>query len=125
MNLDFLIDEEFEETQKYFGNLESLGAGNAYIFLQCLQEEIDEAEGTETPTLVMSTELLRVGIRLGLIKRTGSHNVGRKAFAKLVDPSKYLSLQYNFVRHGDGICTSKAPECTECFLNTLCDFYKP
>jgi len=124
LQLDFLKETDFEDTRKFFAQLEPLGAGNAYIFLQCLQETIDEAAEVDPPNLVISTEALRVGIRLGLIKRTSSHNVGRKAIAKLIGPKDYLSFQNLFVRHGDKICTSKSPLCKECFLNSLCKYYQ-
>jgi endonuclease III len=125
LNLDFLMEKEFEETRKVLANIEPLGKANAYIFLQCLQDALDEAPPRSSKNLVMSMEALRVGIRLGLIKKTGSLNVGCKEFGKLLEPSEYIAFQHFFVRHAEMVCFSKNPECESCFLNALCKFYKP
>lgn len=121
LQLDFLLEREFEETRKIFAEIEPLGRANAYIFLQCLQEEMDK-EADVPATLVMSSEALRVGIRLGLIKKTSSHNVGRKAFSKLFDPGDYITFQNLFVRHAENLCRSKNPLCQECILKNSCDY---
>ena len=92
--------------------------------MQCLRDQLDEAPAKSSLTLVMSADALRVGIRLGLIKKTGSLNVGRKEFSKLLDPANYLAFQHLFVRHADTLCLSKNPLCESCFLNTLCKYYK-
>ena len=39
LQLDFLKEQDFDETRKFFVNLAPLGKANAYIFLQCLQNE--------------------------------------------------------------------------------------
>jgi endonuclease-3 len=124
LNLDFLLEADFEETRSAFLELEALGRSNAYIILQCLQDMIDVAEEKDSQTLVMSTEALRVGTRLGLIKKTSSHNVGRKEFGKLIKPQDNILIQHLFVRHGETFCTSKSPLCKECFLRNICKYYQ-
>ncbi|MHC4943638.1 MAG: hypothetical protein ACYTG7_11535 [Planctomycetota bacterium] len=124
LKLDFLLESEFEETRQAFLELESLGRGNAYIILQCLKDMIDESENGDSQTLVMSTEALRVGTRLGLIKKTSSHNVGRREFSKLIRSKDYILIQHLFVRHGEALCTSKSPLCKECFLSSICKYYQ-
>jgi endonuclease III len=123
INLDFLREADFEETRHIFASIEALGKANAYIFLQCLRNELEEVVGDGSETLVMSTESLRVGIRLGLIKKTSSHNVGRKAFTKLLAPADYFAFQNYFVRHAESLCRSKAPLCKECFLSSICKYF--
>jgi endonuclease III len=123
MGLGFLKEADFEDTRRFFASLKPLGKANGYIFLQCLQAEIDEAEGEGAQTLVMSTESLRVGIRIGLIKKTGSHNVARKEYSKLIDPEDYAALQNYFVRHAEVYCRSKSPLCKDCFVNALCKYF--
>jgi endonuclease III len=73
----------------------------------------------------MSPDALRVGIRLGLIKKTGSLNVGRKEFEKILDSTEYIAFQHLFVRHAETFCKSKNPLCESCFLNTVCKFNQP
>lgn len=124
LSLEFLLAAELEDTRKIFAEFENLGRANAYIFLQCLQDEKDEVPVGESITLVMSTEALRVGTRLGLIRKTSSHNVGRKEYLKLMDPKESIVFQNLFVRHGERICTSKNPMCKDCFLNTICNYNK-
>jgi endonuclease-3 len=124
LNLEFLLEAEFEETRRTFAEFEHLGRANAYIFLQCLQDELDDVPVGDSVTLVMSTEALRVGIRLGLIRKTSSHNVARKEFLKLMESKEAVVFQNLFVRHGEQICTSKNPMCKECFLNTICNYCK-
>lgn len=122
LRIDFVEELEFEETRKMFASFEFLGQGNAYIFLQCLQDQIDEVESDQSATLVMSTEALRVGIRLGLIKKTSSHNVGRKEYGKLIGSKDFIPFQNLFVRHGEVYCTSKSPLCSDCFLSKDCAY---
>ena len=113
------------KTRKVIANIAPLGMANAYIFLQCLQDALDQAPSRSSKNLVMSTEALRVGIRLGLIKKTGSLNVGCKEFGKLLEPADYIAFQHFFVRHAEMACFSKNPKCESCFLNSLCKYFKP
>ncbi len=110
----------FEEVRKFFSTIQPLGKSNAYVFLQLLKKEMDGAGAGKPQILVMSSEGLRVAIRLGVIKKTGSQNVGRKELMKLIDPSDYVRFQNFFVRHGDELCKSKAPLCQDCFLKSFC-----
>jgi len=119
-----LYEKEFEEIRVYFSQIKPLGLANAYIFLQCLQDSLDEAPAKSSKTLVLSTEGLRMGIRLGLIKKTGSLNVGRKEFTTLLEPNEYFLFHNLFVRHADLVCLVKNPLCEECFLNKDCGFCK-
>lgn len=125
LDFDFLVDMDFEEILSYFLELTPLGKSNSLVFLQCLQDGIDGIESNHSQTLVMSTDALRVGVRLGLIKKTSSHNVARKEFSKILDPSAYFEFQNRFVRHGEELCRSKNPLCKDCFLNSVCKYYKP
>lgn len=124
LQMELLYEKEFDETCKVFESIEPLGVANANVFLQCLQNALDETPTNTPKTLVMSPVGMRMGIRLGLIKKTGSLNVGRKEFTKLLDPKEFFDFQNHFVRHAERVCFSKNPLCKECVLSKDCAFFK-
>ncbi len=124
VNLDFMRTQDFETARRALSEMEALGRANAHILVQCYQDELDQAPARSSKTLVMSHDGLRVAIRLGLIKKTSSLNVGRKELEKLLEPTRYIDFQNLFVRHAEQVCTSKNPACEGCFLNSGCAFYK-
>ena len=124
IQLDFLFEQEFEDTRKAFERIEGLGRANAYLFLQALKDAMDEAPAKSSTTLVMGIDALRVGIRLGIIRKTGSLNVGRKEFTKLLDATEFYAFQNYFVRHAELYCLSQKPLCEDCFLSDRCNYFK-
>lgn len=124
---DMFKPMEYESLRRFMMGTPSLGKANACIVLQCFMSEQDKkglSEKEKEKFFVISPESMRVGIRLGIIKKTQSINAARAEFLKMVRPAESLRFQNLMVRHGEKICFSKNPNCAECFLSDGCDFFK-
>jgi len=124
---DMFRPMEFEPLRRFLMGLTTLGKANACIMLQCFMNEQDKkglSEKEKEKFFVVAPESMRVGIRLGLIKKTQSINAARSEFLKMVQPAENLRFQNLMVRHGERFCFSKNPNCAKCFLSETCEFFK-
>lgn len=124
---DMFKSMEFEPLRRFLMGFPSLGNANACIILQCFMNEQDKkglSEKEKEKFFIVAPESMRVGIRLGVIKKTQSINAARAEFLKMVPQADGLRFQNLMVRHGENICFSKNPNCAECFLSDHCDFFK-
>ncbi len=79
-----------------------------------LQELWDIAEG-----IVVDTHVKRVSNRLGLVESDNPKKIEKKLMELL--PKKYWrNFSGAMVLHGRYVCTSRSPDCTECFLSDIC-----
>jgi endonuclease III len=111
ITLDFMLDWEEGKRHDYLAKLPMLSASVVHAFLQQL---------APAGRLVVSPQALRVASRIGLITKTASLNVGRKAFESLLKETDWVRFQTLVTRHGDEICQAKVWYCTECLVNSLC-----
>jgi len=124
---DMFKPMEYEPLRRFMMGSAAIGKANACIILQCHMAEQDKkglSDKEKEKFFVIAPESMRVGIRLGVIKKTQSINAARSEFLKMVSFSEGLRFQNLMVRHGEKICFSKNPNCADCFLNDLCDFFK-
>lgn len=111
ITLDFLLEWEESKRHDYLMKLPMLGPAVVHAFLQQL---------SPSGQLILSQQALRVGSRIGLVPKTTSLNVGRKAYEALLRESDWPRFQALIIRHGDEICQAKVWYCTECVVNALC-----
>jgi len=118
---------EYEPLRRFLMGLKALGRANACIVLQSFMAEQDKkglSDKEKEKFFVLAPDSMRVGIRLGIIKKTQSIIAARAEFLKMIPPSENLRFQNLMVRHGEKVCFSKNPNCEDCFLSDLCDFFK-
>jgi|GEM_PF-2442954 len=127
LNNDLFRLMEFELLRRFLVGVEILGKANAYVFLQCYRNELakkNEDEADPAKLLIISPESMRVGIRLGIIKKTQSTNVARQDFWRIMGPSDDYRFQNVLVQHAETFCFPKNPHCKDCFLKDDCQYFK-
>lgn len=73
--------------------------------------------------ITVDTHVLRVSQRLGLTKNKDPEKVEQDLMKKF-EKEKWYQLSMLLILHGRKICNARKPKCSECFLSSLCDFYK-
>lgn len=75
------------------------------------------------PCIVVDTHCKRITGLLGLTKNTDPTKV-EMDLRKIV-PAEYGAMFcHQLVEHGRAICVARRPKCSQCGINTICDYYK-
>lgn len=75
------------------------------------------------PCIVVDTHCKRITNLLGLTKNTDPTKI--EMDLKKIIPSDYgAQFCHQMVEHGRAICIARRPKCSECGINTVCDYYK-
>ncbi|MBM7623416.1 endonuclease III [Sporohalobacter salinus] len=112
-----LIEEynsQIPQARKELMKLSGVGRKTANVVLSC---------AFEFDAIAVDTHVFRVTNRLGI---ANSDNV-RKTEEELMEniPKKMWSSAHHwFIFHGREICKARGPQCEECPVNHLCDYYK-
>lgn len=73
--------------------------------------------------ITVDTHVLRVSQRLGLTKNKDPEKVEQDLMKKF-EKNSWYQLSMLLILHGRKICNARKPKCSECFISSLCDFYK-
>lgn len=71
------------------------------------------------PAMVCDTHVIRLTNRLGLSQGKDAVQV-EKQLRAIVPPEEGLYLCHRLVWHGRGVCSARAPKCSECVLAEIC-----
>jgi endonuclease-3 len=115
LELDFLRDLPLAEARAWLLDLEGVGPKTAAIVLLF---------SLGRPAFPVDTHVHRVSRRLGLIAERVSAAQAHTLLEELAPPEWYYALHLNLIRHGRQVCRARKPQCEECVLNELCDFYQ-
>ena len=72
------------------------------------------------PTLAVDTHVFRVTRRLGLQSETTPEKA-EQALMKIIDATWLPDAHHWFILHGRYLCTARAPACTKCPLEDICE----
>ena len=75
------------------------------------------------PCIVVDTHCKRITNLLGLTKNTDPTKI-EMDLRKVIPPEYGAQFCHQLVEHGRAICVARRPKCSECGMNTVCDFYK-
>lgn len=75
------------------------------------------------PCIVVDTHCKRIANLLGLTKNTDPKKI-EMDLKKIVPPEYGALFCHQVVEHGRSICIARRPKCSECGINTVCDYYK-
>lgn len=75
------------------------------------------------PAIAVDTHVFRVSNRLGIAKSTTVEGT-QKDLEKNLPIDKWIKFHYALVLHGRYVCRSQRPNCLECKLSDLCEFYQ-
>ncbi len=113
-NIDFLADLPLDEATAWLTSLRGVGPKTAAIVL-CF------AFGR--PSLPVDTHVHRVGKRLGLIPERMSAERAHPLMAALVPAEQHYSFHIQLILHGRELCHARRPDCANCPLSAICDWY--
>lgn len=75
------------------------------------------------PAIAVDTHVFRVSNRLGLAKAK-TVEVTELQLQKIIDKSRWTKAHHQLIFHGRRVCKARKPNCSECALSTLCEYYK-
>jgi endonuclease-3 len=114
LDLSHLETMDLQEAKKWLTSLHGVGPKTAAIVLLF---------SFGRPVLPVDTHVWRVTKRLGLIGQKVSRERAHVLLEELMPESCIPSLNKNLVRHGREVCKAQNPQCDECFLSHLCNYY--
>ncbi|WP_066838344.1 endonuclease III domain-containing protein [Rufibacter ruber] len=116
-SLEFLRDLDVPEALDWLMALPGVGLKTATLVLLF---------NFQKPVLPVDTHVHRVSQRVGLIGATVTHDKAHQTLLEMLPPEAHVL--YNFhrhlLRHGQRICTWRAPKCEQCVLQDLCNYYE-
>ncbi len=78
----------------------------------------------ERPAIAVDVHVATVARRLGLVESEASSDRVKEVLESLVHPAKYRFIDNAFVRHGKEFCRTRNPRCSDCFTNSVCDYFQ-
>ena len=115
LDLGFLADLPLEEARDWLTSMKGVGPKTAAIVLLF---------ALDRPAFPVDTHVHRVTKRLGLIGPKTSREKAHDEMERLVEPKDYFVFHINLIQHGRQICSSRKPNCSECPLQDLCNYYQ-
>jgi endonuclease-3 len=114
LSLDFLRDYPAKEAKEWLQGFKGVGPKTAAIVLQF---------SLGIPTFPVDTHIYRVTGRLGLRPAKMSVEQAHDHFEALLPPEAYYPAHLNIIRLGREVCRARKPNCPECPLQDLCEYY--
>ncbi|WP_420150126.1 endonuclease III domain-containing protein [Spirosoma sp.] len=116
-NIDFLADMDTEEAMKWLTDLPGIGLKTATLLLLF---------NFQKPVLPVDTHVHRVTQRVGAIgPKVSAEKAHTLLLSYLPKEAKVLfNFHKHFYWHGQRVCSWYSPQCGECVLRSMCDFYQ-
>jgi endonuclease-3 len=114
LDLAFLKDFAAEDALDWLMQFRGVGPKTAAIVLQF---------SLDIPAFPVDTHVHRVTGRLGLRPDRMSAEKAHPYLAGIFPPDSYYPAHLNIIRLGREICKARKPDCPNCPLNDICDFW--
>jgi endonuclease-3 len=114
LDLAFLKDYAAEDALDWLMQFRGVGPKTAAIVLQF---------SLDIPAFPVDTHVHRVTGRLGLRPDRMSAENAHPYLAGIFPPDSYYPAHLNIIRLGREICKARKPDCPNCPLNDICDFW--
>ena len=114
INLDFLGDLPTEEAKRWLMQFKGVGPKTAAIVLLF---------SFDLPAFPVDTHIYRVTGRLGLLPKDLNAEQAHDYLASQFPVDAYYAAHLNIIRLGREVCQARKPNCPECPLQDLCDYY--
>ena len=79
--------------------------------------------GFEVDVLPITTEIVRVMKRVGVLESHLNQEKAYEALKELLAPKRTYAFFHLVNEHADRVCHARAPDCPACPVNHLCDKY--
>ena len=77
----------------------------------------------DIPGLPVDTHVIRLSNRIGLTKNSDPVKIESDLTA-LLPPKSWCQFSHNLIIHGRRVCKARKPQCEECPLTGICDYYR-
>jgi endonuclease III len=114
LDLDFLATFSPEEASTWLRQFNGVGPKTAAIVLLF---------SLGMPAFPVDTHIYRVSGRIGLRPEQMDVKKAHAHLAKLFPPEAYYAAHLNIIRLGREICHARRPDCPNCPVQGLCDYY--
>jgi endonuclease-3 len=114
LELDFLADIPVDQAIDWLMRFKGVGPKTAAIVMLFSLDQ---------PAFPVDTHIYRVTGRLGLRPEGMSAEQAHAHLANLFPPETYYPVHLNLIRLGREICKARKPDCPECPLQDLCQYY--
>ncbi len=114
LNLDFLYDLSTTEARKWLLQFKGVGPKTAAIVLQF---------SLNKPAFPIDTHIYRVTGRLGIRPEKMGADKSHEYMEGILPEDTYYPAHLNLIRLGREICHARNPDCEQCPVNDLCDYY--
>ncbi len=114
LDLSHLESMELDEAKEWLTSLHGVGPKTAAIVLLF---------SFRRSVLPVDTHVWRVTKRLGLIDSNVSREKAQVLLEQILPHECIPSLNKNLVYHGREVCKSQNPRCSDCILNSQCDYF--
>ena len=115
LDISFLKEMTSEEATEWLVQFKGVGPKTAAIVLQF---------SLDIPAFPVDTHVHRITGRLGLRPEKMSADKAHPYMESLLPPETYYAAHLNIIRLGREICKARSPQCQECPLQELCDYYQ-
>jgi endonuclease-3 len=114
LDLSFLSDMPTEDVREWLLQFKGVGPKTAAIVLQF---------SLGKPAFPVDTHIYRVTGRLGLRPAKMNADKAHDYLAELFPEETYYDAHLNLIRLGREICHARGPECPDCPLQDICDYF--
>ena len=115
LDLSFLREMPPDEVKDWLLRYKGVGLKTASIVMLFSLDQ---------PAFPVDTHIHRVTGRLGLRPEKMTAEAAHDHLAQLFPEDCYYEVHLNIIHHGREICHARKPECAECVLNDLCEYYQ-
>lgn len=114
LELSFLNDMQADDAREWLLQFKGVGPKTAAIVLQF---------SLGKPAFPVDTHIYRVTGRLGIRPQKMTADQAHGYLAGLLQPETYYAAHLNLIRLGREICHARKPDCQNCPIQSLCDYY--
>jgi len=115
LDLSFLGEMQTEDARQWLLQFKGVGPKTAAIVLQF---------SLGKPAFPVDTHVYRVTGRIGIRPEKMSADQAHNYLEDLLPEETYFPAHLNIIRLGREICHARKPDCEQCPLNGMCDFYE-
>nr|MBN1228115.1 endonuclease III [Anaerolineae bacterium] len=115
ITLDHLQDMPVEDAKAWLTSIDGVGPKTAAIILLFAMNK---------PAFPVDTHVHRVTKRLGLIGEKTGREKAHVELEKIVPTQDYYAFHLQIIQHGREICAARSPQCSRCFLQDECLYFR-
>ncbi len=75
------------------------------------------------PSIIVDTHCMRLSNRIGFVNSEDPDKIEFE-LRKIIPQDMYTIFSNLMVYHGRAVCKARKPNCSQCIINNVCDFYK-